>query len=106
MVMRGVRILPLVGIVEFILYACTNYFIKRHDATNLALLNLALVYGDIITGYMIHKITEAIKHVKSMGTINLTGETEGEEGRRRLGAISGKRRWRRGGLASRNNRVQ
>jgi hypothetical protein len=74
MIMRGVRILSFVGIVEFILYGCTNYFMKRHDATSLALLNLALVYGDVITKYMTNKIIEAIKHVKSMGTINLRFE--------------------------------
>jgi hypothetical protein len=41
----------LVGIVEFILYGCTNYFMKRHGAASLALQNLALVYGEIITEY-------------------------------------------------------
>jgi hypothetical protein len=48
MIMRRVRILPHVGIVEFILYSCTNYFMKRHDAASLTLLNPTLVYGDRI----------------------------------------------------------
>jgi hypothetical protein len=51
MLMHGVRILPLVGIVEFILYGCTNYFMKCHGAASLALQNLELVYGGIITEY-------------------------------------------------------
>jgi hypothetical protein len=51
MIMRGVRILSLMGIVEFILYGCTNYFMKCHGAASLALQNLALVYGGIITEY-------------------------------------------------------
>jgi hypothetical protein len=48
MIMRGVRILPLVAIVKFILNGWTDYFMKRHDAARLAPLNQALVYGDWI----------------------------------------------------------
>jgi hypothetical protein len=60
MIMCSVRILPLVGIVEFILYNCTNYL--HHGAASLALLNQALAYGNRITQYMTKKITKDTKH--------------------------------------------
>jgi hypothetical protein len=44
MLMCGVRILPLVGIIEFIFYWCMHYFMKHHAAASLALMNEALVY--------------------------------------------------------------
>jgi hypothetical protein len=49
MIMRRIRIIPLVGIVEFLLYECTDYFMKHHDAFSLTLMNQALVSGDKIT---------------------------------------------------------
>jgi hypothetical protein len=48
---NGVMILPLVGIVEFILYDCTNYFIKCHVAASLTFHNLSQIYGDRIIKY-------------------------------------------------------
>jgi hypothetical protein len=62
-------ILPLVGIVEFILYDCTNYFIKRHVAASLTFHNLSQVYGDGIMKYIAKKITKVTKHnISPMGT--------------------------------------
>jgi hypothetical protein len=75
MIMCGVRILPLVGVVEFILYGYTYYFIKCHGAVILTLVNQALIYGYRITQYMEKKTTKSIKHnIKSMSTIDLRFE--------------------------------
>jgi hypothetical protein len=57
MIMCGVSILPLVGIVEFIFYDCTNYNMKCHGTISLTLLNLTLVNGERITEYMAKKVT-------------------------------------------------
>jgi hypothetical protein len=72
MIMCGVRIPPLVDIVEFILYGFTYYFIKHHGVASLALLNSILVYGTRIIEYMENKTTKSIKHnVKSTCVIDL-----------------------------------
>src|SRR6266542_1348649 len=49
MVMRGVRCLPLVGIVEFIMYGCAKYFRDRYNAVSPSVSNLGMVFGYRIT---------------------------------------------------------
>src|SRR5438045_8797434 len=49
MVMRGVRCLPLVGIVEFIMYGCAEYFRDRYHAVSPTVNNPAIVFGTRIT---------------------------------------------------------
>src|SRR5438045_5245458 len=69
MVMRGVRCLPLVGIVEFIMYGCAKYFRDRYHAVSLTVNNPAMVFRNRITEYMHKKITKAQQHnVRPMGT--------------------------------------
>src|SRR5438128_1902203 len=45
MVMRGVRCLPLVGIVEFIMYGCAKYFRDRYNAVSPSLNNPGMFFG-------------------------------------------------------------
>src|SRR5438105_982296 len=69
MVMRGVRCLPLVGIVEFIMYGCAKYFRDRYHAVSPTVNNPAMVFENRITEYMHKKITKAQQHnVRPMGT--------------------------------------
>src|SRR5207253_4868586 len=48
MVMRGVRCLSLVRIVEFIMYGCTKYFRDRYNAVSLSLNNPGMLYRYMI----------------------------------------------------------
>src|SRR5438552_11134304 len=69
MVMRGVRCLPLVVIVEFIMYGCAKYFRDRYNAVSPSLNNPGMLFGYRITDYMDKKITKAQQHnVRPMGT--------------------------------------
>src|SRR6266511_952872 len=69
MVMRGVRCLSLVGIVEFIMYGCTKYFRDLYHAVSPTVNNPAIVFGNRITEYMHEPITKAHRrHVRPMGT--------------------------------------
>ncbi|WVZ50495.1 hypothetical protein U9M48_001741, partial [Paspalum notatum var. saurae] len=52
MVMRGSRSLPLVGIVEFILWGCAKYFRERYMAISTDLSNQSVFFGKRITKYM------------------------------------------------------
>src|SRR5438876_9581577 len=71
MVMRGVRCLPLVGIVEFIMYGCAKYFRDRYHAVSPTVNNPAMVFENRITEYMHKKITKAQQHnVRPMDTRN------------------------------------
>src|SRR6266508_2287089 len=45
MVMRGVRYLPLVGIVEFIMYGCVKYFRDRYNVVSPSLNNPAISFA-------------------------------------------------------------
>src|SRR6266540_2625935 len=69
MVMRGVRCLSLVGIVEFIMYGCAKYFRDCYNAVSPSVSNPGMVFGYRITEYMDKKITKAEQHnVRPMGT--------------------------------------
>src|SRR6266498_2104698 len=69
MVMRGVRCLPLVGIVEFIMYGCAKYFRDRYNVVSPSVSNPGMVFENRITEYMDKKITKAQQHnVRPMGT--------------------------------------
>src|SRR6266540_3404229 len=69
MVMRGVRCLPLVGIVKFIMYGCAKYFRDRYNVVSPSLNNLGMLFGYKITEYMDKKITKTQQHnVRPMGT--------------------------------------
>ena len=54
-VMRDVRCLPLVGIVEAILRGTTNYFVDRINNTSLSMENDRVLYSSIIIKYMEEK---------------------------------------------------
>jgi len=70
MIMRGVRSLPLVGIVEFILYGCAQYFRDHYMAVSPSLGNPAVLFGYKMTEYMVSKITKSRLHdVRVMGTM-------------------------------------
>src|SRR5438132_3448542 len=72
MVMRGVRCLPLVGIVEFIMYGCAKYFRDRYNVVSPSLNNPRMLFEYRITEYMGKKITKAQQHnVRPMGTRQL-----------------------------------
>src|SRR5437763_10609265 len=49
MIMRGVRYLSLVGIVEFIMYGCAKYFRDRYNAVSPYLNNAGMLFGYRIT---------------------------------------------------------
>ena len=69
MIMHGVRCLPLVGIVEFIMYGCAKYFRDRYNAVSPYVNNPRMVFEYMITEYMDKKITKAQQHnVRPMGT--------------------------------------
>jgi hypothetical protein len=69
MVMRGVRSLPLVAIVEFIMYGCASYFRQRYMAVSPSLNNPAVLYGFMMNEYMEDKIEKSQLHdVRIMGT--------------------------------------
>src|SRR5438132_12519938 len=69
MVMRGVWCLPLMGMVEFIMYGCAKYVRDRYNAVSPSVNNPGMVFGYRITEYMDKKITKAQQHnVRPMGT--------------------------------------
>src|SRR5438132_10304281 len=69
MVMHGVRCLPLVGIVEFIMYGYAKYFKDHYNAVSPFVSNPGMVFGYRIMEYMDKKITKAQQHnVRLMGT--------------------------------------
>jgi len=69
MVMRGVRSLPLVGIVEFIMYGCAKYFRERYMAVITLFNNPTILFGYAMMKYMQDKITKSQGHdVREMGS--------------------------------------
>src|SRR5207244_5071232 len=69
MVMHGVWCLPLVGIVEFIMYGCAKYFRDRYNVVSPSLNNPGMLFGYRITEYMDKKLTKDQQHnVRTMGT--------------------------------------
>src|SRR5438128_698772 len=69
MIMCGVRCLPLVGIVEFIMHGCTKYFRDHYNVVSPSVNNTGMMFGYRITEYIDKKITKAQQHtVRPMGT--------------------------------------
>ncbi|WVZ51164.1 hypothetical protein U9M48_002331 [Paspalum notatum var. saurae] len=62
MVMHGSRGLPLVSIVEFILYGCAKYLRDRYMAISVDLSNPSVLFGKRITEYMKAKTEKAQTH--------------------------------------------
>ena len=70
MVLRPVRGLPLVGIVEYIMYGCTRYFIDRYAKATLWLNSPQVTFCSRISEYMNKKTLKAHNHnVTPMGTM-------------------------------------
>ncbi|WVZ83209.1 hypothetical protein U9M48_030379 [Paspalum notatum var. saurae] len=69
MVMRSSRGLPLVGVVEFILYGCAKYFRERYMSISADLSNASVLFGRTITKYMETKTDKAqIHNARLLGT--------------------------------------
>ncbi|WVZ91281.1 hypothetical protein U9M48_037472 [Paspalum notatum var. saurae] len=69
MVMRSSRGLPLVGVVEFILYGCAKYFGERYMSISADLSNASVPFGRTITKYMETKTDKAqIHNARLLGT--------------------------------------
>lgn len=67
-VLRGVRMMPLVGIIEFYLYRTIKYFQERVQKANQAMLNSQIVFGPTFTEYLEAATTKALQHrVESLG---------------------------------------
>nr|CAE01805.2 OSJNBa0039K24.24 [Oryza sativa Japonica Group] len=68
-VMRGVRVLPLVAIVEFILPGTQAYFRDRYKKIGPSMADNNIVFGNVVTKYMEDKIKKARRHrVVAQGT--------------------------------------
>nr|ABA99727.1 Transposable element protein, putative, MuDR [Oryza sativa Japonica Group] len=68
-VMRGVWILPLVAIVEFILHGTKAYFRDRYKKIGPSMADNNIVFGNVVTKYMEDKIKKARRHrVVAQGT--------------------------------------
>nr|CAH68172.1 H0323C08.14 [Oryza sativa] len=68
-VMRGVRVLPLVAIVEFILHGTQAYFRDRYKKIGPSMADNNIVFGNVMTKYMEDKIKKARRHrVVAQGT--------------------------------------
>nr|ABF98763.1 SWIM zinc finger family protein [Oryza sativa Japonica Group] len=68
-VMRGVRVLPLVAIVEFILHGTQAYFKDRYKKIGPSMADNNIVFGNVVTKYMEDKIKKARRHrVVAQGT--------------------------------------
>lgn len=68
-VMRGVRVLPLVAIVEFILHGTQAYFRDRYKKIAPSMTDNNIVFGNVVTKYMEDKIKKARRHrVVAQGT--------------------------------------
>jgi hypothetical protein len=63
--MRDVRGLPLVAIVEFIVYGCTDYFSDRFTKNQVYLQDPDRHFGSMMTDYMTKKAAGAqLQHVR------------------------------------------
>ena len=68
-VMRGVRGLPLVGIVEFILHGTQAYFRDRYKKIGPSMADNNITFGIVVTKYMEEKIAKGQRHrVVAQGT--------------------------------------
>ncbi|WVZ82417.1 hypothetical protein U9M48_029683 [Paspalum notatum var. saurae] len=70
MVLRPCRGLPLVAIVEFIMYGCSKYFVDRYAKASLWVNTPNVIFCCKVTEYMSEKTMKAHNHnVRSMGTM-------------------------------------
>jgi hypothetical protein len=51
-VLRGARVQPLVGIIEFFLYCTMKYFLERANATHVAMQDPQKMYSTWMTEYL------------------------------------------------------
>lgn len=69
-VIRGIRSMPLVGIIEFFVYRTTEYFRDRFAAAQKVVLDSRMTYGQKLHEYMIEAIKKAGGHrVRNMGVV-------------------------------------
>jgi hypothetical protein len=74
-VLRGVRVLPLVAIVEFIVRGCTDYFRDRFTKTQAYMQDLDRYFERMMTEYITKKAASAqLHHVRQCGTQELKFE--------------------------------
>ena len=67
-VIRGIRSMPLVGIVEFYIYRTNKYFRERHEAAEKVFMDNRFIYGQKFSEYMAEANKKAAGHrVTSMG---------------------------------------
>jgi MULE transposase domain/Domain of unknown function (DUF1979)/MuDR family transposase len=83
-VIRPVRFLPLVGIVEFIIFGTATYFRERYSDFSLHFSNPSVLYGPKVSKHLSKKIEKAQGHnVKAMGTREHRFEVQCKDRRRR-----------------------
>jgi hypothetical protein len=61
-ILRGARVLPLVGIIEFFLYCTMKYFLDRATAAHAAMQDCQKVYSTWMTEYLTKKQKAALAH--------------------------------------------
>jgi hypothetical protein len=82
--MRGVRGLPLVAIVEFIIHECTDYFRDRFTKNQAYMQTSARYFGSMMTDYMTKKAASAqLYHERQYGTQELKFEVAPRDRARR-----------------------
>jgi hypothetical protein len=83
-VMRGVRELPLVAIVEFIVRGCTDYFRDRFTKNQAYMQDPDRYFGRMMTDYMTKKAASAqLHHVRQCGTQEIKFEVAPKDRARR-----------------------
>jgi hypothetical protein len=60
--LRGARVLPLVGIIEFFLYRTMKYFLEHATAAHAAMQDCQKVYSTWMTEYLTTKEKAALAH--------------------------------------------
>ena len=77
-VLRGVRALPLVGIIEFYLYRTMKYFYERSNAAHEAMRNIHLVYSTKMTEYLDKAQKKALLHQATPAPLHRPSSNEVE----------------------------